>query len=107
MADSGCGTGATALQTATLALVHSTAVCCAPAWCLSTHTRLIDPAINHALQTVTGCLRPSLVDTGQFSCLRGIQPTELCRKGATLSLPRHAMDLGHLLHSALTRLPVV
>ena len=35
--------------------------------------------------------------------LAGIQPAELRRNGATLSLARRAMELGHLLHSALTR----
>jgi len=34
--------------------------------------------------------------------LAGIQPAELRRIGATLSLARHAMDSGHLLHLALT-----
>ena len=46
---SGCGSGATTLLIATLALVHSTAEYCAPVWCRSAHTRLIDPAINDAL----------------------------------------------------------
>jgi len=40
---SGWGTGATALRTVTLALVHSTAEYCAPVWCRSAHTHLIDP----------------------------------------------------------------
>jgi len=43
LADSGWGAaGATMLQTATLALVHSTAEYCAPVCCHSVHTRLID-----------------------------------------------------------------
>jgi len=29
------------------------------AWCRSAHTHIIDTAINDALQTVTGCLRPT------------------------------------------------
>ena len=33
----------------------------------------------------------------------GIQPAELRRRGATLSLGRRAMEPGHLLHSELTR----
>jgi len=33
---------------------------------------------------------------------RGIQPTELRGKEATLSLARRAMEPGHLLHSPLT-----
>ena len=89
------------MRTATLALVHSTAEYCAPVLCRSTHTRLIDPAINAILRIVTGCLRPTPADN--LPILAGIQPAELHRKGATLSLARRAMEPGHLLHSALTR----
>jgi len=89
------------LRTATLALVHSTAKYCAPVWCRSAHTRLIDPAINDALRIVTGCLRPAPADN--LPILAGIQPAKLCRRGATPSLGRRAMKPGHLLHSALTR----
>jgi len=49
---------------------------------------------------VTGCLRPTPVDN--LPTLAGIQPAELRRNGATLSLGRCAMKPGHLLHSALT-----
>jgi len=57
LAGSGWSAGATTLRTSTLALVHSTAEHCAPVWCRSAHTRLIDPTINDALRIVTGCLR--------------------------------------------------
>ena len=93
---------ATTLRIATLALVHSTAECCAPVWCRRAHIRLIDPAINDALRIVTGCLRPTPADN--LPTLAGMQPTELRRIGATQSLARRAMESGHLLHSALTRL---
>jgi len=45
---------------------------------------------------------PASYTSGQPSNLAGIQPAELRRKGATLSLARCAMEPGHLLHSALT-----
>jgi len=57
-------------------------------------------AINDALRIVTGCLRPTPADN--FQILAGIQPAELRRSGATLSLGRRAMERGHLVHSALT-----
>jgi len=96
LAGSGWGAGATTLRKATLALVHSTAEYCVPVWC-----RLIDPAINNALRIVTGCLRPTPADN--LPILAGIQPAQLRRYGATLSLVHRAMEPGHLLHSALTR----
>jgi len=65
------------------------------------HTRLIDLTINYALRTVTGCLRSTPADN--LPILAGIQPAELRRNAATLSLGCSAMEPGHLLHSALTR----
>ena len=65
------------------------------------YTHLIDPAINDTLRIVTGCLRHTPADN--LPNLAGIQPAELRRNGATLSLARRAMESGHLLHSALTR----
>ena len=44
------------------ALVYSTAEYCAPVWCRSAHTRLIDSVLNDALRIVTGCLRPTPTD---------------------------------------------
>ena len=78
------GARATTLRTATLALVHSTAEHCAPVWCCSAHTRLIDPTINDALRFVTGCLRPAPEDN--LPILAGIQPAEIRRSGATYLL---------------------
>ena len=82
------------LHAAIPALVHSTAEYCAPVWCRSAHTHLIDPTINDALRIVTGCLHPTPADS--LPILAGIQPAELCRKIATLSLARRAMAHGHL-----------
>jgi len=49
VAGSGWGAGATTLRIATLALVHSAAEYCAPVWCHSAHTCLIDPTIKDTL----------------------------------------------------------
>ena len=59
---SGWGAGAKTLRIATLSLVYSTAEYCAPVWCGSAHTRLIDSVLNDALRIVTGCLRPTPTD---------------------------------------------
>ena len=89
LADSGWGPEATTLQTATLTLVHSTTEYCAPAWRRSAHTRLFDLAINDDLRTVIRYLRSTLAD--KLPILAGIQPAELRRKGAMLSLARYSM----------------
>ena len=71
-----------------------------PCRCRGAHTRLIDPVIKDALQTVSGCLRPT--PTNNLPILVGIQSAELRGKGATLSLACRAIAPGHLLHTALT-----
>ena len=84
LAGSGWGAGAKTLRTAALSLVYSTAEYCAPVWCGSAYTRLIDSVLNDTLRIVTGCLRPTPTD--YLPVLAGIQPDELRRLGATLSL---------------------
>ena len=59
---SGWGAGAKTLRIATLSLVYSAAEYCAPVWCRSAHTRLIDSVLNNALRIVTGCLHPTPTD---------------------------------------------
>jgi len=84
-------------------MVHSTANYCAPGWCRSAHTHLTDPVINDALRSVTGCMRPTPADN--LPILAGIQPAELRRKGATLSVTRRAMEPGYLLQSPFQEQP--
>ena len=98
---SGWGAGAKTLRIATLSLVYSTAEYCAAVWCRSAHTRLIDSILNDALRIVTGCLR--LTPTDHLPILTGIQPAELRRMGATLSLAyRGSLDPDHILYGFLT-----
>ena len=98
---SGWGAGAKTLRIATLSLVHSTAEYCAPVWCRSAHTRLIDSVLNDALRIVTGCLRPTPTD--HLPVLPGIQPAELRRLKATLSLAnRESLDPDHVLYGLLS-----
>ena len=97
--DSGWGVGAKALRIATLSLVYSIAEYCAPVWCRSADIRLIDSVLNDALRIVTGCPTP----TDHLSILSGIQPAELLRMGATLSLThRGSLDPDHILYGLLS-----
>ena len=98
---SGWGAGAKTLRIATLSLVYSTAEYYAPVWCHSVHTCLIDSVLNDALRIVTGYLRPTPTD--HLPVLSGIQPTELRRLGATLSLAqRGSLDPDHILYGLLS-----
>ena len=63
----------------------------------SAHIRLINSVLNDALRIVTGCLRPT--PTGHLPVLSSIQPAELRRMGATLSLAyRGSLDPDHILY---------
>ena len=74
---------------------------CAPVWCRSAHTRVIDSVLNDALRIVTGCLRPTPTD--HLPVLSGIQPAKLRRMGATLFLAyRGSLDPDHILHGLLS-----
>ena len=82
-----------------MTLIYSIVEQCTSAWGRSTHTRLIDPDINDALQIVTGCMRPRPADN--LPVLADIQPAELRRKGAILPLARPAIGPGHLFQVSL------
>ena len=98
---SGWDAGAKTLCIATLSLVYSTPEYCAPVWCRSAHTCLIDSVLNDSLRIFTGCLRPTPTD--HLPVLSGIQPAELCRIGATLSLAhRGSLDPDYILYGLLS-----
>jgi len=100
LSSSGGDAGAATLRIATLVKVLSTSEYSAVVWCRSAHTRLIDPTFNNTLRIFTGCLHPTPADNLPIHTSN--QPAELCRNGATLSLARHAIEPGQLLHSVLT-----
>ena len=101
LVSSGWVAGAKTLRIATLSLVYSKSEYCAPVWCRNAHTRLIDSVLNDALRIVTGCLRPTPTD--HLPVLSGIQPAELRRLGATLSLAhRGSLVPDHILHGLLS-----
>ena len=100
LAGSGWGADATTFRISALFLVYFTTEHCAPVWCRSTHTCLIDSILDDALRMVTGCLHPT--PTEDLPALTGIQPAKLRRLGATLSLENRAIhDPDHVLHGQL------
>ena len=61
---------------------------------------LIDSVLNNALRIITGCLHHTPTD--HLPILLGIQPAELRRLGATLSLAyRGSLDPNHILYGLL------
>ena len=97
----GLGAGAKTLRMAALSRIHSIAEYCAPVWCRSALTRVIDSVLNDALRIVTECLRPTPTD--HLPVLSGIQPAELRRIRATLFLAyRQFLDPNHILYGLLS-----
>jgi len=88
----------TGLTASTPVLDVSAPACTNGAWL---PLRPVSVAQKNVLRIVTGCLRPTPEDN--LPTLTGIQPAELRRNGATLSLARRAVEPGHLLHAALAR----
>ena len=105
-AGTGWGASINTLRTAALSLIYSTTEYCAPAWCRSVHTHLVDIVLNDALRIITGRLRPTPTDN--LPVLSGIEPAELRRQGTTLSWANcSSLDPGHVLHGEQTKLQAV
>ena len=51
------GADAATLRMSVLVLVFSTAEYCAPVWCRSSHTHMLDSELNRAMHIITGCLK--------------------------------------------------
>ena len=79
--------------------MYAPAEYCAPVWCRSSHTRLVDVGLNAALRTITEFLHPTQVD--QLPLLDEITLTALRREVATLVLGRRACQHDHLLHDVM------
>ena len=99
LAGTSWGASTPTLRTSTLALVYAPAEYCAPVWCRSAHSKLVDVSLNAALRTITGCLRPTQVE--QLPVLAEIAPPALRREAATLVLGRRACQHDHLLHDVV------
>ena len=99
LAGSSWGVSVTVLHTAILTLVDSTTEYCVFVWCRNAHTHLVDKSIYYALLIVTTCMHPTPTDN--LIDLAGIQPTELSRQKAILSLACRAQKPEHLLHEKL------
>ena len=100
LAGSKWGAGAKTSRISVLFLVYFAAEYCVPVWCRGTHTRLVDSILNDALRIVIVCLRPT--PTEDLPVFEGIQPAELHRLRATLSLANRAIhDPDHVLHRLL------
>ena len=91
------GADFTTLRTSTIALVFSTAEYACPAWSQSRHTTKLDAAINDALRTVSGAMKPT--PTQMLPVLAGIPPADIRRQNSAMKLSKKASQPGSLVPS--------
>ncbi len=77
LANSKWGTNASTIRTTALALCYSVAEYAAPVWARSTHAPQLDPELNQACRSITGCLKPTKVE--DLYLLAGIAPPTIRR----------------------------
>jgi len=83
LAGVGWGASFKALRTSCLALAFAPAMCCAPVWCCSAHTKHIDVPLNKSMRGITGCLRST--PPSSLPILSGITPCETRRNASCLN----------------------
>ena len=90
------------IKTTALALCNSTAEYACPVWERSKHVSKLDPALNEACRSITGCLRPTSVENVYL--LAGIEPPGV-RRATTSRQERKKQTEDHR-HSLYSHEPV-
>ena len=78
LANSKWGTNARTIRTTALVLCHSTAEYAAPVWARSSHANKLNPVLNQACRSITGCLKPTNVE--DLYLIAGIAPPDIRRE---------------------------
>jgi len=85
------------IRTTALALSYSTAEYACPVWERSPHAHKVDPELNDACRSITGCLKPTRVEN--LYLLAGIAPPAIRRKIiAQQERLKQVTDYRHPLH---------
>ena len=91
------GANATTLRTSALSLCYSVAEYACVVWERSAHAYKINPALNNACRRITGCLKPT--DVNSLHILAGIAPPEIRRAVASrVERSKQTSDPRHLLY---------
>jgi len=84
LAGTGWGASVSTLRTSSLALAYTTAEYCSPAWSRSRHTKEVGVALNSALPTIAGYLKPT--PTQYLPIHAGIAPASVRRNAVNVQL---------------------
>ena len=77
LSNSKWGANASTIRTTALALCYYVAEYAAPVWARSSHGQKLNPELNSACSSVTGCLKPTIVE--DLFLLAGIAPPDIRR----------------------------
>ena len=96
LANSKWGCKASTLRPSCLALCYSAAEYACPVWISSTHARKLNPALHVCCRIITGCLKPTNLDSVHL--LAGIAPPHIRRTVACrMEHTRQTTDARHQL----------
>ena len=80
LANSKWGTNARTIRTTALALCYSTVVYAAPVWARSSHANKLNPVLNQACRSITGCLALKPTNVEDLYLIAGIAPPDIRRE---------------------------
>ena len=95
------GANPSTIRTTALALSYSSAEYAVPVWASSAHARNLDPKLNQACRSVTGCLKPTNVE--DLYLLSGIAPPAI-RRDVCARMERQKQTT-RLTHSLFGQIP--
>jgi len=91
------GSNASTIRTTALALSYSAAEYACPVWSRSPHASKLDPELNNACRSITGCLKPTNVE--ELYLLAGIAPPDIRRNVcARVEKKKQETNAAHSLH---------
>ena len=97
LSNSKWGCNASTIRTTALALSYSAAEYACPVWARSPHASKLDPELNDACRSITGCLRPTNVE--ELYLLAGIAPPDIRRDVcARVEKKKQETKAAHSLH---------
>ena len=98
LANSKWGCKASTLRPSCLALCYSAAEYACPVWARSTHARKLNPALHDCCRIISGCLKPTNLDSVHIGLLAGIAPPRIRRTVACrMEHTRQTTDARHQL----------
>ena len=101
LATSNWGENPNTIRTTALALSYSTAEYATPVWARSAHAKNLDPELNQAYRSFTGCLKPTNVE--DLYLLSGIAPPPI-RKDVCVRVERQKQSTRET-HSLFGHIP--